>query len=451
MRASRPSRLSPAAARMIASNCLRRACAAGSARCHAAARHRARESGPGSGSRAAGWRCRSTAPAGELGQAVAARGHERIAGILARADRRDGEAGRERHGHILHRVHRDVRRTRFSSAASSSLTNSPLPPILASDAPRRRSPSVVMPSSRISLSGYNASKLRLDVARLPQRERALPGGDDYARRACTGFRSHCCSNRSSRLSALRQFVARLTAALTGGDSSMHPLVRVPDRLRQIGCSHTARRIPRMNDRMENGATGGVSTPELEADKDAPLRDDIRLLGRVLGDTLREQDGEAAFELIERTRQMAIRFRRDRDPAAKRELERMLDGLARRRGRRGRAGLHVLSRSSPTSRRISTTTAAAAFTSARPAAAGGQLRPGAGARARGRVRRGRTSSGCSREGGGDAGAHRTSHRGAAPSRARLPARDRAPAARARPPAAHAARNCRRTKRRCGATC
>ena len=82
----------------------------------------------------------------------------------------------------------------------------------------------------------------------------------------------------------------------------------------------------MNDRMENGAAGGVSTPELEADKDAPLRDDIRLLGRVLGDTLREQHGEAAFELIERTRQMAIRFRRDRDPGAKRELQRMLDGL-----------------------------------------------------------------------------------------------------------------------------
>ena len=82
----------------------------------------------------------------------------------------------------------------------------------------------------------------------------------------------------------------------------------------------------MNDRMENGAPSGVSALDAETGKDAPLRDDIRLLGRVLGDTLREQHGEAAFELIERTRQMAIRFRRDRDPAAKRELERMLGGL-----------------------------------------------------------------------------------------------------------------------------
>ena len=63
-----------------------------------------------------------------------------------------------------------------------------------------------------------------------------------------------------------------------------------------------------------------------SDKDSPLRDDIRLLGRILGDTLREQEGEATFDLIERTRQNAIRFRRDRDPEAKRELEAMLNKL-----------------------------------------------------------------------------------------------------------------------------
>lgn len=82
----------------------------------------------------------------------------------------------------------------------------------------------------------------------------------------------------------------------------------------------------MNDSTHNGVSRGVFTPDAEADKDAPLRDDIRLLGRVLGDTLREQHGEAAFDLIESARQMAIRFRRDRDPTAKRELERMLGKL-----------------------------------------------------------------------------------------------------------------------------
>lgn len=62
------------------------------------------------------------------------------------------------------------------------------------------------------------------------------------------------------------------------------------------------------------------------DKELPLREDIRLLGRILGDTLREQEGDGVFDLIERTRQNAIRFRRDRDPQAKRELEETLNSL-----------------------------------------------------------------------------------------------------------------------------
>jgi len=64
------------------------------------------------------------------------------------------------------------------------------------------------------------------------------------------------------------------------------------------------------------------------DKDAPLREDIRMLGRLLGDTIREQQGEATFELIERIRQTSVRFRRDEDRAAQRELESLLDALSR---------------------------------------------------------------------------------------------------------------------------
>src|SRR5262245_2858971 len=63
-----------------------------------------------------------------------------------------------------------------------------------------------------------------------------------------------------------------------------------------------------------------------ADKDLPLKDDIRLLGRILGDTLRAQEGEETFALIERIRQTAIRFRREGDPQAKRELEGILAQL-----------------------------------------------------------------------------------------------------------------------------
>ena len=57
-----------------------------------------------------------------------------------------------------------------------------------------------------------------------------------------------------------------------------------------------------------------------------LREDIRMLGRLLGDTLREQEGVATFELIENIRQCSVRFRRDRDPEAKTQLDAILNRL-----------------------------------------------------------------------------------------------------------------------------
>ncbi|MGP1693285.1 MAG: phosphoenolpyruvate carboxylase, partial [Giesbergeria sp.] len=51
------------------------------------------------------------------------------------------------------------------------------------------------------------------------------------------------------------------------------------------------------------------------DKDQPLIDDIRLLGRILGDVIREQEGAAAFDLIEQVRQLSVAFRRDADHEA----------------------------------------------------------------------------------------------------------------------------------------
>src|SRR5574337_1021186 len=67
---------------------------------------------------------------------------------------------------------------------------------------------------------------------------------------------------------------------------------------------------------------------MSQDKDLPLREDIRLLGRLLGDTVRDQLGEASFALVERIRQHSVRFRRDEDLAARRELEATLDALSR---------------------------------------------------------------------------------------------------------------------------
>jgi phosphoenolpyruvate carboxylase len=43
---------------------------------------------------------------------------------------------------------------------------------------------------------------------------------------------------------------------------------------------------------------------------ADVSDDIRLLGRLIGDVLREQAGDAAFELVEQVRQIAVAGRRD---------------------------------------------------------------------------------------------------------------------------------------------
>ena len=65
------------------------------------------------------------------------------------------------------------------------------------------------------------------------------------------------------------------------------------------------------------------------EKDFPLRDDIRLLGRILGDTIREQEGEEVFDLVESVRQTSIRFHRDDDVIARQELESLLNGMTPR--------------------------------------------------------------------------------------------------------------------------
>ena len=63
------------------------------------------------------------------------------------------------------------------------------------------------------------------------------------------------------------------------------------------------------------------------DKDQPLVDDIRLLGRILGDVIREQEGTAAFELIERVRQLSVAYRLKADASAGRVLDRLLKNLS----------------------------------------------------------------------------------------------------------------------------
>jgi phosphoenolpyruvate carboxylase len=79
--------------------------------------------------------------------------------------------------------------------------------------------------------------------------------------------------------------------------------------------------------MDNPAALSPQPPG-NVDKDAPLKEDIRLLGRLLGDVLRDQEGEAVFDLVETIRQTAVRFRREDDQEAGTELKTLLAKLSR---------------------------------------------------------------------------------------------------------------------------
>lgn len=54
----------------------------------------------------------------------------------------------------------------------------------------------------------------------------------------------------------------------------------------------------------------LSAPSAQSGKDAALGDDIRLLGRLLGDVVREQAGDEVFALVEDVRRRAVAARRD---------------------------------------------------------------------------------------------------------------------------------------------
>src|SRR6201746_1301921 len=75
-----------------------------------------------------------------------------------------------------------------------------------------------------------------------------------------------------------------------------------------------------------------SDPDVRASRvgdaeDARLRTDIRLLGRILGDTVRDQEGADVFDLVERIRQTPIRVHRDEDNVARQEREAILDSMS----------------------------------------------------------------------------------------------------------------------------
>jgi phosphoenolpyruvate carboxylase len=70
------------------------------------------------------------------------------------------------------------------------------------------------------------------------------------------------------------------------------------------------------------------TPPIDSkkDKDRPLIEDIRLLGRILGDVIREQEGASVYEVVEKVRKLSVAFRRHADAQAESDLKKLLKSL-----------------------------------------------------------------------------------------------------------------------------
>jgi phosphoenolpyruvate carboxylase len=88
---------------------------------------------------------------------------------------------------------------------------------------------------------------------------------------------------------------------------------------------TSARAKKLQQHASEGAAAAV--PKASRDNERPLVEDIRLLGRILGDVIREQEGVTAYELIEQVRKLSVAFRRDADQEADKALKKLLKGLS----------------------------------------------------------------------------------------------------------------------------
>lgn len=108
-----------------------------------------------------------------------------------------------------------------------------------------------------------------------------------------------------------------TAANTNGRAK--PATKPKDSIRPTKRTQKAA----ANDAAAQAAKPGARTRE---DKDRPLFEDIRFLGRLLGDVVREQEGDAVFDVVETIRQTAVKFCREDDREAALALEKKLRKL-----------------------------------------------------------------------------------------------------------------------------
>jgi phosphoenolpyruvate carboxylase len=83
--------------------------------------------------------------------------------------------------------------------------------------------------------------------------------------------------------------------------------------------------------MNAPVAGSTQADEAILVKDQPLIEDIRLLGSLLGDIIREQEGQAIFDLVERIRRLSVTAQRSGDQNAGHELELLLRGVTPAQG------------------------------------------------------------------------------------------------------------------------
>ncbi len=70
-------------------------------------------------------------------------------------------------------------------------------------------------------------------------------------------------------------------------------------------------------------------PQVDATPDESLYEDIRLLGRLLGDAVREHEGHEAYERVETIRRLSVAASRNADAEADRKLDALLRSLSAR--------------------------------------------------------------------------------------------------------------------------
>ena len=148
------------------------------------------------------------------------------------------------------------------------------------------------------------------VLGLPEGERAFAGGDDPA------------FGHGRRRRRVRDRLCEFgTASATGRN------VRMPcgNGTTLASVYHAARASSRAFPSPDRCPTALALDPAAD---DALLRDEIRLLGRLLGEVLRGHGGAALYETIESVRQTATRFRRDGNPQDAQALDRQLKRLDR---------------------------------------------------------------------------------------------------------------------------